>query len=149
MELATSAVRRDTPGFLMRTFHTYGDVAYYRLGPIRSHLISDPDGVKHVLQEHVKNYTKDHISYGMVRWVTGNGLLTSQGDVGLRQRRLAQPAFHRQRLVALGDLMVARTEFRRCCRPAPIAWRAVVPTPTPAICCRCLCWPRMKRPASG
>jgi cytochrome P450 len=103
-------VRRDTPGFLMNTFHTYGDVARYRLGPINSYLISHPDGVKHVLQEHVKNYTKDHISYGMVRWITGNGLLTSQGDFWLRQRRLAQPAFHRQRLAAMGDLMVTRTE---------------------------------------
>lgn len=103
-------VRRDAPGFLMNTFHTYGDVAGYRLGPIRSFLVSHPDGVRHVLQEHVKNYTKDHISYGMVRWVTGNGLLTSQGDFWLRQRRLAQPAFHRQRIAAMGDMMVARTE---------------------------------------
>jgi cytochrome P450 len=103
-------IRRDTPSFLMNTFQTYGDVAGYRLGPLRSHLISHPDGVKHVLQEHVKNYTKDHISYGMMRWVVGNGLLTSQGDFWLRQRRLAQPAFHRQRIAALGELMVARTE---------------------------------------
>jgi cytochrome P450 len=103
-------IRRDALGFLMRTHAAYGDVASYRLGPLRSHLVAHPEGVKHVLQEHVKNYTKDHISYGMVRWVVGDGLLTSQGETWLRQRRLAQPAFHRQRIAGLGELMVQRSE---------------------------------------
>lgn len=102
-------VRRDSLAFLLNTARTYGDVARYRLGPLRSFLISHPDGVQQVLQENVKNYTKDHFSYAMVRWVAGNGLLTSQGDFWLRQRRLAQPAFHRQRIAAMGDTMVAFT----------------------------------------
>lgn len=100
------SIRRDSIGFLMETFHRYGDVSAYRIATIRSHLIAHPDGVRHVLQENVKNYTKDHISYDMVRWTVGNGLLTSQGSFWLRQRRLAQPAFHRQRIAAMGDLMV-------------------------------------------
>lgn len=103
-------IRRDPLGFLARTHAAYGDVAAYRLGPIRSHLVAHPDGVRHVLQEHVKNYTKDHVSYGMVRWVVGDGLLTSQGETWLRQRRLAQPAFHRQRIAAMADMMVRRAE---------------------------------------
>jgi len=104
------AVRHDTLGFVRDTFRQYGDVASYWLGPIRSHLISHPDGVHQILQERVKNYTKDHISYGMVRWIIGDGLLTSQGETWLRQRRLVQPAFHRQRITALSAMMVARTE---------------------------------------
>jgi cytochrome P450 len=104
------AVRRDALGFLMETFRQHGDVAGYWLGPLRSHLVSHPDGVQRVLQERARIYTKDHLSYSMVRWVVGDGLLTSQGETWLRQRRLAQPAFHRQRLAALADLMVARTE---------------------------------------
>lgn len=103
-------VRRDALGFLMKTFQTYGDVARYRLGPLTSHLISHPDAIKHVLQEQVRNYTKDHVSYSLVRQVAGNGLLTSQGSFWLRQRRLAQPAFHRQRIAALGELMTRSTE---------------------------------------
>jgi cytochrome P450 len=103
-------IRRDSLGFLLNTFQSYGDVTQYQLGPINSHLVAHPDGVKHVLQEHVKNYTKDHFSYSMVRWVVGNGILTSQGDFWLRQRRLAQPAFHRQRIAALGNQIVAATE---------------------------------------
>lgn len=103
-------IRRDSLDFMMRTRAAYGDVSAYWLGPMRSHLIAHPDGVRHVLQEHVKNYTKDHVSYGMVRWVVGDGLLTSQGETWLRQRRLAQPAFHRQRIAALADLMVRRAD---------------------------------------
>ncbi len=101
--------RRDVLGFLLRTFHEYGDVARYRLGTFTSHLISHPDGVRRVLQENVKNYTKHHFSYGMMRRVVGNGLLTSEGSLWLRQRRLAQPAFHKQRIAAMGRLMVEAT----------------------------------------
>ena len=103
-------LRRDPLGFVMQTFAQYGDVSSYRMGPLRSQLIAHPDGVKHVLQEHVKNYTKDHVSYSIVRWIAGDGLLTSQGDTWLRQRRLAQPAFHRQRIAGFGELMVRRSE---------------------------------------
>lgn len=102
-------VRRNPLAFLLDVARTYGDVASYQLGPLRSHLVSHPDGVRHVLQENVKNYTKDHFSYGMIRWVAGNGLLTSRGDFWLRQRRLAQPAFHRQRIAAMAANMVAAT----------------------------------------
>jgi cytochrome P450 len=104
-----SEVRRDTPGFLTTTSRTYGPVACYRLGPLRSYLVTHPDGVKRVLQDNVANYTKDHVSYGLVRWIAGNGLVTSQGDFWLRQRRLAQPAFHRQRIGAMAGIMTQAT----------------------------------------
>jgi len=97
--------RRDVLGFVTRTARQYGDVARYKLGPMTSHLISHPDGVRHVLQEHASNYTKDHFTYRLVSRVAGNGLLTSQGSFWLRQRRLAQPAFHRQRISAMADGM--------------------------------------------
>jgi cytochrome P450 len=102
-------VRRDTLGFLAEVPRVYGPVARYRLGPLQSYLVSHPDGVKRVLQDHVANYTKDHVSYCMVRWIAGNGLVTSQGDFWLRQRRLAQPAFHRQRIGAMAGLMTQAT----------------------------------------
>src|SRR4051812_32242672 len=70
----------------------YGDVARYRFGLDDIHFVSSADGVRRVLQENVGNYTKDHPSYGMIRRVVGNGLLTSGGSFWLRQRRLAQPA---------------------------------------------------------
>jgi cytochrome P450 len=102
-------VRRDVLGFLSETARAHGPVARYRLGPITSHLVTHPEGVKRVLQDNVSNYTKDHLSYGMVRWIAGNGLVSSQGDFWLRQRRLAQPAFHRQRIGAMVGLMAQAT----------------------------------------
>jgi cytochrome P450 len=102
-------VRRDTLGFLSETPRLYGPVARYRLGPVQSYLVSHPDGVKRVLQDHVANYTKDHLAYRMMQWIAGNGLVTSQGDFWLRQRRLAQPAFHRQRIGAMAGLMTQAT----------------------------------------
>ncbi len=102
-------VRKDALAFLRQTYRDHGDVSRYRLGPLTSYLIVHPEGVRQVLQENVKNYTKDHVSYGMARWIVGNGLVTSQGSFWLRQRRLAQPAFHRQRVAAMGQSMVRAT----------------------------------------
>jgi cytochrome P450 len=115
-------VRRDVLGFLSETARRYGDVVRYRLGPLTSFLITHPDGVRHVLQENVANYTKDHFSYSLARRVVGNGLLTSEGRFWLRQRRLAQPAFHRQRIAAMAGQMVRATS-RMLERWAPHAHR--------------------------
>ena len=89
----------------MRSQH--GDVARYRFGFDDMYFISSAEGVRRVLQENVANYTKDHPSYRMIQRLVGNGLLTSEGSFWLRQRRLAQPAFHRERLAAMGARMTA------------------------------------------
>ncbi len=85
----------------------YGDVARYRYALTDSYLICSADGVKRVLQDNASNYTKEHGSYRMLRRLFGNGLITSEGGFWLRQRRLAQPAFHRQRLAQMGGAMSA------------------------------------------
>lgn len=85
----------------------HGDVAHYRYGLFDTYFISSPEGVKRVLQDNVTNYTKEHPSYAMLKRLVGNGLLTSEESFWLRQRRLAQPAFHRQRIAAMGSLMTA------------------------------------------
>ncbi|MBK7864857.1 MAG: cytochrome P450 [Archangiaceae bacterium] len=85
----------------------HGDVARYRYTGADTYFISSADGVKRVLQDNVGNYTKEHGSYQMLRRLFGNGLLTSEGSFWLRQRRLAQPAFHRQRLAAMAGPMTA------------------------------------------
>ncbi len=103
------AVRSNPLEFFRETARVHGAVARYRLGPLRSYLVTHPDGVKRVLQDNVANYTKDHVTYSMVRWIGGNGLITSQGELWLRQRRLAQPAFHRQRIGAMVGLMTRAT----------------------------------------
>lgn len=108
-ELATL---RDGPhAFLLKIARAYGPILRYPVGPpigpdLAFYLVSDPDGVKHVLQDNAKNYSKDTFQYNLLSTITGQGLLTSDGDFWRRQRRLAQPAFHRARVAGFGPLMV-------------------------------------------
>jgi cytochrome P450 len=68
-------------------------------------LVNEPRLIRDVLVTHNRNFTK---SRGLERSkrLLGQGLLTSEGAMHLRQRRLMQPAFHRDRIAAFGDLMV-------------------------------------------
>lgn len=68
-----------------------------------------PDYVKYVLQDNNKNYTKSR-AYRIVSGLLGQGLLTSEGDFWRKQRRMAQPAFHKERLNAMLDIMVSCTD---------------------------------------
>jgi cytochrome P450 len=87
----------------------YGDVVHLKAGPYHGFLVTDPADIKHVLQDNARNYHKSPL-FERLRDVVGNGLLTSEDAFWLRQRRLAQPAFHRLRLIAMADAMVACTE---------------------------------------
>jgi cytochrome P450 len=64
-------------------------------------LVIHPDGVKHVLQENHRNYVKSP-DYNILKRVLGEGLLTSEAPLWLRQRRLMAPLFHRQRIAEFG-----------------------------------------------
>jgi cytochrome P450 len=83
----------------------YGDLVHMKAGPYHGYLLSDPADIRHVLQDNARNYHKSPL-YDRIRDGLGNGLLTSEDSFWLRQRRLAQPAFHRQRLLAMTDAMV-------------------------------------------
>jgi cytochrome P450 len=80
-----------------------------RFGHKPVYLVADPDHVEYVLVSGNRNFRKD-FSLQLYRPILGNGLLTSEGDYWLRQRRLAQPAFMRQRINAYGETMVGYTE---------------------------------------
>jgi cytochrome P450 len=69
-----------------------------KIGQHRAFLITNPRDIRHVLHD---NAPKSHKSplYDGARRALGNGLLTSEDGFWLRQRRIAQPAFHRERLV--------------------------------------------------
>jgi cytochrome P450 len=103
------AFRRDRLGFLTECARTYGDVVSLRFGPKRMMLASHPDLVEEVLVTNNRHYIK-HFALRMTQATLGNGLLTSEGDFWRRQRRLAQPAFHRERIAAHAETMVELTE---------------------------------------
>jgi len=88
----------------------YGAIARYRFGGADVYLVASADGAERVLKTNAANYDKQHGSFRMLRRVFGNGLLTSEGSFWLRQRRLAQPAFHRERLGRMAERMVAAAE---------------------------------------
>ena len=83
----------------------YGDIVHLKAGPYHGYLLTDPAAIRHVLQDNARNYHKSPL-YERLRDGLGNGLLTSEDSFWLRQRRLAQPAFHRQRVAAMADTMV-------------------------------------------
>src|SRR5262245_47885215 len=101
--------RHDRLGLFARCAREYGDVVLLRLGPKRAYLVSNPDAIEDVLVTHNHNFSK-HRGLRLNRLLLGNGLLTSGGEFWLRQRRLAQPAFNRQRIAAYGDTMVGYTQ---------------------------------------
>ena len=97
-------LRRGPIEFMTRVAREYGDIAYYRVGPHRVYLLSHPDHVKDVLVTNEACFVKGR-GFERAKRLFGEGLLTSEGDFHLRQRRLAQPAFHRSRVVSYGDVM--------------------------------------------
>ena len=103
------AYARDPLGYLTRCSREYGDIVTLRFPGTLAYLISHPDHVEQVLVKINRNFIKDRYTR-MQLSVLGNGLLVNDGDFWRRQRRLAQPAFHRRRVEAYGETMVAFTE---------------------------------------
>lgn len=98
------AFAADRLSFLTRVAVDRGPVARMRLGVLPVVLLSDPDLVEEVLVRRNKEFGKHYLpSVGGA--LLGNGLFTSAGDFWKRQRRLAQPAFHKHRLGTYGDVM--------------------------------------------
>ena len=96
---------RDPLGFLSDCAREYGDVVGLRFMGQNLYLLSDPDLIEYVLIENNRNFTKTRI-LKRNRRLLGEGLLTSEGEFWRRQRRLAQPAFHRKSVAAYGEVMV-------------------------------------------
>lgn len=101
--------QRDPLGFVHSVASAYGPVARFRLANVMFNLVSHPDGLQQILQGNNHNYIKGAF-FDPVRQMAGDGLFASDGAYWLRQRRLMQPAFHRQRIAGFAEIMVRQTE---------------------------------------
>lgn len=95
--------------FFREVARDHGDLASIRFGPRRIFLASHPDLIEQVLVTDAKHYIK-HFGARMYKPVLGNGLVTSEGDFWLRQRRLSQPAFLKNRVLAYVPVMADLTQ---------------------------------------
>lgn len=100
---------RDRLDFLLSLARDYGPLASFRFGPRHVFLASDPDLIEQVLVTDARHYIK-HFGARAYKPVLGNGLVTSEGDFWLRQRRLSQPSFHKQRIQSYAPQMAELTE---------------------------------------
>jgi cytochrome P450 len=103
---------RDPLAFLAGLAERYGDIARVPLGPETLYLFNHPDLVRGVLVTTHRNFHKGR-GLERAKMLLGEGLLTSEGEFHVRQRRLAQPAFHRQRIAAYGATMASYAVNRR------------------------------------
>ena len=101
-------MRRDPLRVFAELTEKFGHVVRLK-GLWTSYQLTHPRDIEHVLQNNSQNYRKGR-QYREFRASLGNGLLISDGEFWRRQRRLAQPAFHRQRINAFGGMMTTATE---------------------------------------
>jgi cytochrome P450 len=100
--------RKDPTGFLTR-LSKLGDVAAFKMGSQRGFLISDPKLIHDMLITNAHKFVKGR-ALQRAKSLLGNGLLTAEGAFHLRQRRMIQPAFHRQRISEYASAMVGAAE---------------------------------------
>jgi len=91
--------------FLNQAARDHGGFVRLKIGPKSVYLVSDPHLFQHVLRDNVKNYRKSPFLYNAAKTMVGEGLLTSEGDFWLRQRRMIQPQFHRHRIAYFAGVM--------------------------------------------
>jgi cytochrome P450 len=100
-------MQRDAMTFLSRAHRDYGDVIHFRYGPQHVYSFRHPDAVRDILVVQDRSFHKGRVLQ-RAKVILGEGLLTSEGELHKRQRRLAQPAFHRERIDRYAQVMIDR-----------------------------------------
>ena len=104
-------LQTDPLAFHLKTWREYGDYVHIRILPgISMYSLTDPAGIEHVLYKNHKNYRKPDFFNSTVSLLAGNGILVSEGEFWLRQRRLSQPACLKNRLGSFGPVIGNATE---------------------------------------
>ena len=101
------AMLRDPFNFVTDARNELGDLYWLNLGLSKVAILNHPRHAQYIMRDNARNYRKGGPMWDAVRSLLGNGLVVSEGDFWLRQRRMMQPHFHRRRLAGLTDLMVS------------------------------------------
>lgn len=103
--------RADPLGLFLGAAREHGDVVRLRFGPAITYFFNHPDQVKQILQDNHRNFHKQtYLKQALGIFGSTENIFLSDGDFWLRQRRLMQPAFHRQRIAAFVAMMAAQAE---------------------------------------
>ncbi|RYB91688.1 cytochrome P450 [Nocardioides oleivorans] len=97
------SIRADPLTFLTSVSERFGDLVAFPVPGPPALLVNDPDDVRHVLQVSARNWRKQTVQYAALARVTGPGLLASAEPTWIEHRRIASPAFHHERLIAVSD----------------------------------------------
>ncbi len=100
-------MQRDPIPFLSRAAAEYGDAVFFRVGPQQIFLFNHPDLIRELLITQHRSFHKSR-ALQRSKVIFGEGLLTSEEEVHKRQRRLVQPAFHRERIGRYAEVMIDR-----------------------------------------
>lgn len=96
---------KDPIALMESNIKQYGSTYRFQLGNHPAIFTADPGFIQHVLQKQHRKYIKSPPHFEKLARYLGHGLLTIDGPYWLRQRRLIQPGFHRQRIASLATLM--------------------------------------------
>ena len=96
---------KDPTGFMMRSTLEFGDTVFFWALHLKYIMVNHPEGIKYILQENNKNYTKG-IGYEPLKLFLGNGLLTTDDPSWLKHRRLIQPHFNRESIAQYADVVI-------------------------------------------
>src|SRR5215469_11850489 len=97
----------DPLAFMLGIAREFGDIAHYTLGTLHVYYVNHPELARQILVEQPEKFHKAKLVKRAFRPFAGEGLLTSDGALWKRQRKLMQPAFHHRQLAAYADVMVA------------------------------------------
>ncbi len=106
-------VRLGHPILLFEYLHkTFGNIAHYKLFNTYIIFVNDPEYIREILINQASSFVKERTLKRM-KILLGEGLITSDDPIHIRQRRIAAPAFHRQRIAAYGDRIAASAAAQR------------------------------------
>lgn len=101
------AMKRDALGFLQTCDKQYGDIVWYSYSrKSNAYLISNPISIKYVFEDNYINYSNDVAPFKFLKLVVGDGLLTGSGEEWVNQRQFIEPAFHRQNINSLSEVIL-------------------------------------------